>query len=555
MATTVNSKVEIEVGVTGNQSVKSIKTELREAKEQAIAMARTFGENSVEATNAAKKVAKLKDEIEDLGLKIKGVNPDKFQRIATLVSGLGSGFAAAQGAMALFGSESKDLEKTMVKLQGAIALSQGLQGLKDLKLLFSGINVYALAFAASIGLIIKYWKEFSEAITKVFPSFKVVTEFFDNFKQIAAGSIKAVTTLFSDLGKGLVKLFTGHFGDAIDIFKGIGKDMATAYNEGFAEKDKEIKLEDSIKSRKFQIDLLEAEGKEVLAMRLQLQKDELSLLEKGSDEYNAKLIEIEKTRTAIRVKAETDRLEKIKKANEDWIKAQDAAQKKIIEDGKFNDEQQAQKDKERIELIKQNNDIAIAEEKRLQDEVAALQKKADDEAAAREAFKKQLHTDSIQATYDYLSAIGSLATTFAGADKERQREAFELNQAVAIATAIIKTYEGAATAAATYAAAPYLAAIMAGAQIALGLAQVAQIASQKFPENGQATIPSGSTSLGYSAPNINQSVNQQRAITGNQTGQTGNQTQTNTIKVIVTETDITRVQNRTKDIQRRAIVR
>ena len=63
-------------------------------------------------------------------LKIKGLNPDKFQRIATLGQGVAQGFVAAQGAMAMFGGQTKDLEKTMAKLQGAIAMSQGLQGLK-----------------------------------------------------------------------------------------------------------------------------------------------------------------------------------------------------------------------------------------------------------------------------------------------------------------------------------------------------------------------------------------------------------------------------------------
>ena len=65
----------------------------------------------------------------DLGEQIATVN-----RIAT---GLAAGFGAVQGAMALFGSESEVLEKTMVKLQATIALVQGLQGMeglgKDLK--------------------------------------------------------------------------------------------------------------------------------------------------------------------------------------------------------------------------------------------------------------------------------------------------------------------------------------------------------------------------------------------------------------------------------------
>ena len=37
------------------------------------------------------------------------------------------GFAAAQGAIALFGGESKELEETLVKVNGALALLNGVQ--------------------------------------------------------------------------------------------------------------------------------------------------------------------------------------------------------------------------------------------------------------------------------------------------------------------------------------------------------------------------------------------------------------------------------------------
>ena len=86
---TQNAAVQISLGVkeTGG-SVKSIKTELREAKAEAIEMARKFGETSTQAQDAAKKVAKLRDEVEDLGIRIKGVNPDKFARIASLGQGV-----------------------------------------------------------------------------------------------------------------------------------------------------------------------------------------------------------------------------------------------------------------------------------------------------------------------------------------------------------------------------------------------------------------------------------------------------------------------------------
>lgn len=56
----------------------------------------------------------------------------KFESVSNIASGLASGFAAAQGAMALLGVESKDFEKTMIKIQAAMALAQGIGGLSGL---------------------------------------------------------------------------------------------------------------------------------------------------------------------------------------------------------------------------------------------------------------------------------------------------------------------------------------------------------------------------------------------------------------------------------------
>lgn len=56
----------------------------------------------------------------------------KFESVGKIASGLASGFAAAQGAMALLGIESEDFEKTMIKVQSTMALAQGIGGLSGL---------------------------------------------------------------------------------------------------------------------------------------------------------------------------------------------------------------------------------------------------------------------------------------------------------------------------------------------------------------------------------------------------------------------------------------
>jgi hypothetical protein len=118
---------------------------------------------------------------------VKAVNPDRFSKINTVVQGVASGFAAAQGAMALFGNESKDFEKTMIKLQGAMALSQGLEGLGKIQQQFGAIfrdvvSGAKKAFAAikagigstgiglilvALGAIVAYWDDIKEAVSGV----------------------------------------------------------------------------------------------------------------------------------------------------------------------------------------------------------------------------------------------------------------------------------------------------------------------------------------------------------------------------------------------------
>jgi hypothetical protein len=146
-----------------------------------------FGEFSPEAVKAEKALAGARDRMEDFNDRVKAVNPDNFAKINTVVQGVARGFQAAQGAMALFGSESKDLEKTMVKLQGAMALAEGLEGLGKIQQQFKAIFTDVVsgakkAFAAikagigstgigliviALGSIVAYWDEIRFAIMGV----------------------------------------------------------------------------------------------------------------------------------------------------------------------------------------------------------------------------------------------------------------------------------------------------------------------------------------------------------------------------------------------------
>ena len=185
--------IEIEVVPKGNaeSTVKSFKTQLKEAKIEAQQLVATFGEFSNEALAGQQKVANLSDQMEDFNDRVKALNPDKFAKVQTVVNGVASGFSAAQGAMALFGSESEDLQKTLVKVQGAMALAQGLEGLGKVQQQFMtigktiggqvltavrsfGTTVKSTlistgigAFVVLLGTMVAYWDEIKAAVSGV----------------------------------------------------------------------------------------------------------------------------------------------------------------------------------------------------------------------------------------------------------------------------------------------------------------------------------------------------------------------------------------------------
>jgi hypothetical protein len=176
--------------------VKPLKSQLKEATVSLQAARQKFGEFSKEAIDAANKVAAIKDEIEAAGEQAALFDPGKrFQALTTAASTAAAGISAVSGAMALFGSESEDVAKTLQKVQGAMALSQGLSQLKDigkvgeqLKISFKGLTAGAEGFkkalistgigalVVAVGLLVAYWDDIKAAVGGVSKEQKKLNE-------------------------------------------------------------------------------------------------------------------------------------------------------------------------------------------------------------------------------------------------------------------------------------------------------------------------------------------------------------------------------------------
>lgn len=131
MAKKIGLEVEVQTG-QAEKSVGNIRKELKAANGELIAAQKNFGEYSKEAIAAARRVAELKDAIGEARETADLFDPGKkFQVFAGALNAVAGGFAAVQGAQALFGSESEELAKTLQKVQGALALTQGLNTITD----------------------------------------------------------------------------------------------------------------------------------------------------------------------------------------------------------------------------------------------------------------------------------------------------------------------------------------------------------------------------------------------------------------------------------------
>jgi hypothetical protein len=126
----------IKIVVNGQEkvltSMAEIKKELKEATFDVLKFTEKFGATSKEAVEAAKRVAVLKDAIGDARTMTDAFNPDaKFKALASSLAGVAGGFSAVQGIMAIFGKENKNVEAALLKVNAAMALSQGLNALGD----------------------------------------------------------------------------------------------------------------------------------------------------------------------------------------------------------------------------------------------------------------------------------------------------------------------------------------------------------------------------------------------------------------------------------------
>lgn len=567
----------IEVDSNVGEAVGSLRSQLKAAQAEVAAMAEKFGETSVEAANAAKKAAELKDRIGDAKALTDAFSPDaKFKALTAALSGVAGGFAAVQGAMGLLGSENKELEKSLLKVQSAMALAQGLDqvtesidSFKNLKAVIQDSTVYIklneLANKAAAGSM----KLFGVAVETTSTSFKVLK-----------GAIAAT---------GIGLLIVG-IGELVSAFQNYTSEAEKA-------KEAQDKLNESIKK-----------GADVgLQAELQYIDNEERLAIARAKNRNAsekELFEIEQSYRKLRANSQLRYWKEIKDIDVEGAMKAKAEIAKINADGQvaqlnFDTEEKKRRDernKARLEkekehrqditnLLKSYNDTNKGFQ---QDELSSyidttdqiMQTKLDENQQVLEA---QLLTNQTLSDSDAQRLNDELvnAETRKRIAKEEadykieqaQRAAGLLNdisnligkqtaagKAAAVASTIINTYAAAQLAfknaqlnpiSILGSAYPY---IQAGFAIAAGVKNVQQILSVPVPNGGGGgggSVPSGggySFSSGGTAP-ISPQTN---VVTTQLTNQNLNELKNNTVKAYVVESEMTDSQTRIRRIQQAA---
>lgn len=141
-------KKQIDINVDTKQGVKSLEelggtfedvygevlplnTQIGELEDRLYQMAANGEAGSKKFIELTKEVGKMRKVIIDTDLAVDGMSQNLAQSVGGALQGVASGFELAQGAMSAFGAGGEAVEEALLKVQSAMAISQGIQGIRE----------------------------------------------------------------------------------------------------------------------------------------------------------------------------------------------------------------------------------------------------------------------------------------------------------------------------------------------------------------------------------------------------------------------------------------
>jgi hypothetical protein len=170
------------VGIELVADTRSLRTQLREATQELIRLQQSGTATAAEIAKAGKRAGDLKEQLADARAQIDAFNPEaKFKAFSAVIQGVAGAFSAAQGALALLGVEGEDVQKTLLKVQGALALSEGLNtilsledGFKNLSLVVQSSSTFIAANAAVTAVASKVFRLLGIEVNTTSTAFRVL---------------------------------------------------------------------------------------------------------------------------------------------------------------------------------------------------------------------------------------------------------------------------------------------------------------------------------------------------------------------------------------------
>jgi len=381
------------------KSIGSLKSQLRQAQSEVASLSDKFGAASKEAVTAAKKAAELADRIGDAKALTDAFNPDaKFRALTSSLSGVAGGFAAVQGGLGLIGVESADLEKQLLKVQSAMAISQGLQsvgesidsfkqlgavikntsiaqkalsaatavstfvtgaattGLKAFRIALIGTGIDAVV--VGLGLLITNFDKVKTTIMKVIPGLssvsKVIGGIVDSitdFVGATSDASRALDKLKSDADKTLSvnKKFMQEHSDQVDEYTKKKIEAKNAYAEAIKEDGADqVALANKLNRELASIEFSRGDEKR------KIQED---ANKKASDERKAQGLKNKEDAIAIAKEEEKEKQDLISRQGEKAREEYENAEKLIFDARKSNED--ALKTENQIKVEKENADFEI----------------------------------------------------------------------------------------------------------------------------------------------------------------------------------------------------
>jgi hypothetical protein len=448
----VNLEVNSNLDAT-EKSVGSLKSQLRQAQNEVTALSEKFGATSREAVNAAKKAGELKDRIGDAKALTDAFNPDaKFKALTASLSGVAGGFAAYQGALGLVGIESKDLERQLLKVQSAMAISQGLQsvgesidsfkqlgavikntsvaqkvlsattaaytfvtgaattGLKLFRAALIGTGIGAIV--VGLGLLIANFDKVKNAVLNVIPGLKSVGDFFGSIVNAVTDFVGAT----SDATRALDKLKT----DADNTLK-VNKKFMTEHGDQLDEYTKR-----KIEAKNAYAEALKEDGANQVELAKRLNRELAKADADRQAEKDKKAKEIKDKEKVDSDKTEKDRLDKIAKQKEDSTKEAEDFFAKANENEIKNQEALKLQREGQLEALATYNDAITNEENKAADDRIKI---AQAEAQQKEDIRNAQFALA-EGAVNFLKEIG-------GKNKAIQKAAIIAENAIGIGKMII----------------------------------------------------------------------------------------------------------------------